>query len=116
MICATCKAENLSDANFCSKCGLPLICTNCGTQIDSMDKYCHKCGISLSTKNIKKSSTEKVEYDFKKMSLYFFIPFLLVFIGTYERSGSWALPNAIFGGIFWLAIFSAIFGNKKRKK
>ncbi|MCJ7481584.1 MAG: zinc-ribbon domain-containing protein [Thermodesulfovibrionales bacterium] len=115
MICAKCNAENINGANFCSKCGLPLICTNCGAQINSLDNFCPKCGISLTVKNTIKNSTEKKEYDFKKMSLYFFVPFLLVFVGTYERAGAWALPNAIFGGILWLAIFSAIFGNKKKK-
>lgn len=53
------------------------------------------------------------EFDFKKVALFFSIPFLLVLFGTYERAGAAVFENAIFAGIFWSIILSAIFGRKK---
>jgi uncharacterized paraquat-inducible protein A len=89
-------------------------CPECKNEVSDKAASCPKCGIPLTVKDNKKNSIEKKEYDFFKMATYFFVPFLFIFIGTYERAGANALPNAIFGGFIFLAILSAIFGNKKK--
>lgn len=55
MRCATCGAENLADAKFCTTCGSPLearhsdtqsvkYCTSCGTENSPEAKFCTSCG------------------------------------------------------------------------
>ena len=67
-------------------------------------------------KNIKEKErlgdTKKVkkELDFSKIPFFFVIPFLLVLLGTYEKAGANALLNAIFAGVFFGIVLSAIFG------
>jgi len=54
----------------------------------------------------------KKELDFSKIPFFFLIPFLFVLFGTYKQAGGMVLPNAIFAGIFFGIILSAIFGFK----
>ena len=89
-------------------------CPECKNEVSDKAASCPKCGIPLTVKDNKKNSIEKKEYDLKKIAIYFFVPFLFVLFGTYKTAGAGAFPNAIFGGVLFLAILSAIFGNKKK--
>ncbi|MCJ7482893.1 MAG: tetratricopeptide repeat protein [Thermodesulfovibrionales bacterium] len=57
---------------------------------------------------------KKKELNFLRIGFFFFIPFLLVLLATYEKAGANAFPNAIFGGIFWGVVLSLIFGYRKK--
>jgi class 3 adenylate cyclase len=47
--CATCGAENLEGARFCSNCGSPLgrTCPSCGEAIAEEARFCSNCGHAL---------------------------------------------------------------------
>jgi class 3 adenylate cyclase/tetratricopeptide (TPR) repeat protein len=48
-VCASCGAENASDARFCSTCGaaLQLACPACGFEQRASATFCSNCGIAL---------------------------------------------------------------------
>jgi hypothetical protein len=48
-----------------------------------------------------------------RIFLFFFIPFMLILLGTYQRAGGMVLVNAISGGIIWCLILTPFFGYKK---
>jgi len=58
--------------------------------------------------------TKEKEFNLFKIGLFFFIPFSLILLGTYEKAGANAISNSLFGGIFWCLILSLIFGFKKK--
>jgi len=68
----------------------------------------------LEKERLGESEKFKKKLDFSKIPFFFLVPFLLVFLGTYEKSGGLILPNAIFAGVFFGIILSAIFGFKKK--
>lgn len=47
--CPACKADNLADAEVCSKCGADLgkSCTQCGHTVTKDAKFCPECGTSM---------------------------------------------------------------------
>jgi class 3 adenylate cyclase len=48
-VCASCQAENVPDARFCSRCGAPLrhVCPSCGLEQDAAAAFCSACGTAL---------------------------------------------------------------------
>lgn len=48
-----------------------------------------------------------------RIFLFFFIPFMLILLGTYQRAGGMVFVNAILGGVFWCLILTPFFGYKK---
>jgi len=66
MKCTSCKHENRDNANFCTKCGTPLIlvCLGCHSLAFEGDIYCSVCGMrlpsneTLSISNISKSQSQ----------------------------------------------------------
>jgi len=48
-VCASCQAENVPDARFCSRCGAPLrrVCPSCGLEQDAAAAFCSACGTAF---------------------------------------------------------------------
>jgi len=76
------------------------------------EKARHEARKELEAADEKERKKIKKELDFFKIPFFFIVPFLVVLLGTYKNAGANTLQNAIFAGVFFGIVLTAIFGFK----